>query len=114
MPNPSRIFRRLQLQENLIDFPVSDTFRDHYAAQHLTYSAGRAAPQTRPRLPVDPLGWTDDRPVALGREIDGLRAALAKERERAARLQSEVEALRTAVRRKAPPCTGVLEEWHAT
>lgn len=32
---------RVQQPEDLIDFPVSDTFRDLYAAQQLTYPSGR-------------------------------------------------------------------------
>jgi hypothetical protein len=27
--------------DDMIDFPVSDSYRDHYAAQGLTYPAGR-------------------------------------------------------------------------
>ncbi len=29
------------MQEDMIDFPVSDLWRDHYAAQGLTYPSGR-------------------------------------------------------------------------
>jgi len=29
------------MQDDLIDFPVSDLWRDHYAAQGLTYPSGR-------------------------------------------------------------------------
>ncbi len=32
---------RAQQPEDLIDFPTSDIFREHYAAQGLTYPAGR-------------------------------------------------------------------------
>ncbi len=36
--------------EDMIDFPVSDVWREHYAAQGLTYSSGRREhpPQTPP------------------------------------------------------------------
>ena len=33
--------------DDLIDFPVSDLWRDHYAAQGMTYAAGR---RPRPRI----------------------------------------------------------------
>jgi len=32
---------RVQPPDDLIDFPVSDVWRDHYAAQGLTYPSGR-------------------------------------------------------------------------
>lgn len=34
-----------QYDEDLIDFPVSDLWRDHYAAQGLTYPSGRKPEQ---------------------------------------------------------------------
>ena len=41
--------------EDLIDFPVSDLWRDHYAAQGLTYPSGRY-PKTAPAIPPTPRG----------------------------------------------------------
>ena len=43
-------------QGDLIDFPCSDTYRDHYAAQGLTYPAGRCQQKAPIRIPV----WTDE------------------------------------------------------
>ncbi len=43
-------------QGDLIDFACSDTYRDHYAAQGLTYPAGRCQQKAPIRIPV----WTDE------------------------------------------------------
>lgn len=50
--------------EDMIDFPVSDVWRDHYAAQGLTYPSGRypARAKTKERergySDLDGDGWT--------------------------------------------------------
>ncbi len=62
-------------QDDLIDFACSDTYRDHYAAQGLTYAAGRYKQKTPLRLPV----WSDetdalyDKKRELEREVRLLR-----------------------------------------
>ena len=45
--------------EDMIDFPVSDVFRDHYAAQGLTYPSGRY-PKKDPPIPPTPKGGYSD------------------------------------------------------
>lgn len=44
--------------EDLIDFPVSDVWRDHYAAQGLTYPSGRY-PRRPPQQPPPQHGYSD-------------------------------------------------------
>ena len=43
-------------REDYIDYRVSDLFRDHYAAQGLTYPAGRRQEKAPIPIPV----WTDE------------------------------------------------------
>ncbi len=43
-------------QGDQIDFRVSNSFREHYAAQGLTYDIGRRQPNARPRIP----DWNDE------------------------------------------------------
>ena len=68
--NPNRFAGPPQPGEDLIDFAVSETFRDHYASQGLTYPSGRKLPERnslRSRsLPGS--NWTD--------EADTLRARI--------------------------------------
>ena len=45
--------------EDMIDFPVSESFRDQYAAQGLTYPAGRY-PKTSGGIPPRPVGGVSD------------------------------------------------------
>jgi hypothetical protein len=49
MQNHSTFIDGGQPPDDYIDFPVSDTFRDHYAAQGLTYSSGRSSRKTENR-----------------------------------------------------------------
>ena len=44
-----------QWDEDMIDYPVSDVYRDHYAAQGLTYPAGRY-PKKGGGIPPTPTG----------------------------------------------------------
>jgi uncharacterized small protein (DUF1192 family) len=48
--------------EDMIDFPVSDVWRDHYAAQGLTYPSGRYPDRPKPKergySDLDGDGWS--------------------------------------------------------
>lgn len=46
-----------QWDEDMIDFRVSDSYRDHYAAQGLTYPAGRY--ERTPAIPQPERGYSD-------------------------------------------------------
>lgn len=89
-----------ETQTDLIDFPVSDSFRDHFARQGLTYFSGRREPKPQTCLPIVLPAWTDDRPVSLAREIDGLKAQLAEVQAIVASQRAELEALRRVARHK--------------
>ena len=58
------------MQEDMIDFPVSDLWREHYAAQGLTYLAGSRSP----RRQID--ARSDSDLVGVLREVRALRAEL--------------------------------------
>jgi hypothetical protein len=49
MRRHSTIAVRVQPPEDLVDFACSDSFRDHFAAQGLTYYAGRSQPAYQER-----------------------------------------------------------------
>ena len=79
-------------QDDLIDFACSDTFRDHYAAQGLTYAAGRYKQKTPLRLPV----WTDEiaqdsqsRFVHVGKLLPDVLKEIARRFELRQRLEAE-------------------------
>lgn len=69
MPKNTPINVRVQPPEDLIDYPVSDTFRDHYAAQGLTYPSGRY-PRKTARYPQG--GYAEQT-----KELDTLRRELS-------------------------------------
>ncbi len=52
-------------RRDLIDFPVSDVWRDHYAAQGLTYDSGRHQLRPLPTTHADPLPSSESGLTAL-------------------------------------------------
>lgn len=76
--------------EDMIDFACSDAYRDHFAAQGLTYSAGRRTP--KPRLPL----VSRDR---LVEQVDQLRGQVDEQKEAITQLRLEVEALELAIQK---------------
>jgi len=70
---------------DFIDFPVSDSFRDHFAAQGLTHPSGR-----RPPLPAS----SEVSPMPVVPPFDQMREAeVQRSAERINRLEAEVRAL---------------------
>ena len=63
---------------DLIDFPVSDLWRDHYAAQGLTYPSGRKErpPQETPPTETE-LASLHTTIEELGKRIEELKLRLA-------------------------------------
>ncbi len=71
---------------DFIDFPVSDSYRDHFAAQGLTYPSGR-----RPPLPAS----SEVSPMPVFPPDDQMREAEVQRVEgRINQLEAEVRALR--------------------
>lgn len=66
--------------EDLIDFPVADCWRDHYAAQGMTYPSGLRASQTDPprHTPPDEHGSLGEL-LAMLRDQERKIAALTAE-----------------------------------
>ena len=77
--------------EDMIDFPVSDVWRDHYAAQGLTYPAGRA-PKKDPRIPATPRGGFSDEDFDAQLNIKRLMAVIRAQR-------SEIQTLKASAQR---------------
>jgi hypothetical protein len=82
---------RLQPPEDLIDFPVSDTFRDHFAAQGLSYPSGRypRGPGQQPLL----------RPVEDSEHLDAIRSERDGWKSRALHLQAQLAKLQEELKR---------------
>lgn len=74
---------QVQPPDDLIDFPVSDSFREHYAAQGLTYSSG---PTYRPQKQHRPN-------KALARERDDWMARAIETEAQYAELEEKFERL---------------------
>lgn len=74
------------MQEDMIDFPVADCWRDHYAAQGLTYPSGR---KTSGGIPPTPRGGYSDADGDGWARVSELVDALNK-------ANAEIERLRNA------------------
>jgi hypothetical protein len=64
--------------DDQIDFPVADGWRDHYAAQGLTYAAGRRERRQHAPRSADGVGPLLDRLDHQQRTIDALTAEIAR------------------------------------
>lgn len=99
---------RVQPSEDLIDFPVSDTFRDHFAAQGLTYNPGRRSAQYPRTALVErteeinevrrELSIWKSRLMRCQQENEDLRGQVLRFETALAKLQQELQRLRSAMR----------------
>ena len=77
-----------------IDFPVSDTYRDHYAAQGLTYPSGRRWQRPRAaKLHRMVLLGSDDRADTLTRQNAKLEREVQRLGKEVAQFQEQLWAL---------------------
>ncbi|WHZ16640.1 MAG: hypothetical protein OJF52_003490 [Nitrospira sp.] len=91
MPNRTTIKSTLQRPTDKIDFPTSDAWRDHYAAQGLTYPSPSA--NRKPKLFVDQV-------------VDAIRQELLGWKSKAIQLESRCAALESEVNRLQDLLTG--------
>jgi hypothetical protein len=82
---------RVQPPEDLIDFPISDTFRDHFAAQGLSYPSGR--------YPRRPGQQPQRRPVENSEHLDVIRSERDGWKSRAPHLQAQLAKLEEELKR---------------
>jgi len=84
---------QVQPPDDFIDFTVSDTFRDHYAAQNLTYPSGRKNRQLEIRQQI---GFQKlDRTIkALARERDDWMSRAMESEGQCAQLKEKYERLK--------------------
>jgi len=94
---------RLQPPEDLIDFPVSDLYRDHLAAQGLTYPSGRygCVPQLK-RISHGSLSDQNQELDAAQQEARGWRSQAVYLEARCATLEEEVQRLQNQTARRRP------------
>lgn len=79
-------------QDDLIDFPCSDLFRDHYAAQGMTFGSGRYARRPDPPKPDAP----PDETGTLGE----LLALLRDQERKIAAFTAEIARLKTMLNKE--------------
>ncbi len=79
--------------EDMIDFPVSDVFRDQFAAQGLTYDSGRYRP-TPPAIAPTPRGGHSEADGSGWQRVGELIDVLHRKQQEIDRLKSG-QALRT-------------------
>ena len=72
--------------DDYIDFPVADCWRDHYAAQGLTYPSGR---KPRSQAPPPRLGFSDE-DYSQQQKINDLLATIKRQREEISSLKAQL------------------------
>jgi hypothetical protein len=85
---------RLQPPDDLIDFPVSDVYRDHYAAQGLTSPSGRYG-RVAGFKRNDPNGFIDGKQEldAARQEANGWKSTAGYWQGRCAKVEAELEVI---------------------
>jgi hypothetical protein len=92
-----------QRPENLVDFPISDSYRDHYAAQGLTYPSGRC--ERVPQLNRKGYGNFSDQGQELDaarQEAQGWRSQAIYLEARCANLEEEIQRLQNQTAGRGP------------
>ncbi len=118
MDDSSRFSSQLQRDHDLVDFPVSDTYRDWFALQNMTFPSGRPAPERRrrqvavPRIP----GEEDFQPTATVelQEIKRLKDLLREKERIIASQRAELVRLRSTPRGIKNSYAGVIEDGEAS
>ena len=104
MRNNTTLNVRLQPPEDQIDYPVSDSFRDHYAAQGLTYPSGRFS---RPQRTIHHPVTNDDQAFhAIRQELLGWKSKAIHLEARCAKLEEENQRLQSRSTARQAQATG--------
>lgn len=94
---------RSQTPDDLIDFPVSDVYRDHYASQGLTFSAGRYGRSAwSKRYKRNEYSDENQELDAARQEVQGWRSQTVYWEARCAKLEEEVQRLQNQTAGRRP------------